>query len=139
MLSATLNDRAKKNPNLLTEFPASFSDFFADEFEDGSFLVRFDYSFTDSDYPEMDNYDWVKYRIYTVMDRKSYSKMKDGRYKVNGIYKGFLDKSKLKSKFKNSFNILFINTLSVSNPFSAVWASLGDFYYEDVSVEFIED
>ena len=135
MLSATLNNRAKKNPNLLTEFPAEFYTILAHEYKDGSFLVRFRYSLEDWDYPEMDNYSGIDYRIYTIMDRETYSKMKSGLYKVTGKYKGFLDKSKLKDNYSP-----LISSLFVYEWFTAKFhATLGDFYYEDVSVEFIED
>lgn len=134
MLLATLNSRAKRNPNLLTEFPTTFYTYQAHELEDGNFEVSFYYSYTYSDYPEMKEFGWIQYNIYTILDRATYSNMKDGRYLIKGKYKGLLENTKLQ---KNHMKIsLYVNQRSTADKITAI---LGNFYYEDVSVEYIGD
>ena len=134
MLRATLNNRAKRNPNLLTEFPATFYASTAHELEDGNFDVYFDYSYTDSDYPEMKEFGSIHYSIYTILDRATYSNMKSGRYLIKGKYKGLLENSKLQ---KNNIKVsLYVGRRSAADK---LITTLGQFYYEDVTVEFIGD
>ena len=137
MLLATLNSRAKRNPNLFTEFPTKFyTNLNGHEQKDGNFVVSFDYRLDLSDYPEMKNYRSIDYRIYTIMDREEYSKMKNGKYLIKGKYKGPLETSKLKDN-RFIWNLpLSVTKGSYSNEMSA---HLSNFYYEDVTVEFIED
>lgn len=137
MLSATLNSRAKRNPDLYTEFPVNFYTRSSVEQQDGSFVVSFDYQlFRRDDYPEMDNYWYIDYSIYTKMSRESYSKMKNGRYIIKGKYMGLLENSKLKdmSLLRGSL----INGMDNNNKLE-LHAYIGNLYYEDVSVELIEE
>lgn len=142
MLIATLNNSARRNPNLYTEFPATFYTHFAEELENGSFVVYFDYTLTNSDYPEMDDYYQIKYRIYTVMSRETYSKMRKGRYKIKGKYKGLLENSKLKDiyEIKVALSVAgFLELVIPSKNNHKLWANLDYLYYDDVSFEFIGD
>ena len=134
MLSATLNSRARRNPDLYTEFPATFRTFLAQELEDGSFEVQFRYSLINSEYPQMENYGLIQYYIYTIMSRETYSRMKTGRYTIKGKYKGLLENSELKDK-----HIKFPLVISKGENDQIFATPLGAFYYVDVSVEFIGD
>lgn len=136
MLLATLNSRAKRNPNLFTEFPTTFYTFLGYEQKDGNFVVCFNYQLYLTTYPEMNNYGFIDYNIYTIMSRESYSKMKNGKYLIRGKYKGPLDEKKFKDI--HILKIPMVVGMYVRNKLE-IKANLGNFYYEDVSVELIED
>lgn len=133
MLIATINYRARRNPNLLTEFPVKFDTWKAHELKDGNFMVRFAYDLSSSSYPGMH----IKYNIYTKMDRQSYSKMKEGKYLIKGKYKEYLDKTS-KRKYSDLDDIFFQGYRSLPSKYVSSY-TLGDFYYENVTVELIEE
>ena len=135
MLLATLNYYAERNPALLTEFPVSFYTYSSHERKDGRFEVHFHYML--SDFPDMGLFNFVQYGIYAIMDRDSYSKMKNGKYIIKGKYKGPLEKSHLE-RWTYRSNPCFSGEL-YDGKIKHLTANLGQYLYEDITVELIEN